>query len=65
MALEMKAGTYVQAHEAAPLFGWSVGHFSNKRSQLGDSWLQGHELIPGRIFFKLSDVERLAREVSG
>lgn len=53
---------YLTTTEAAEQIGYSVQTFHNKRSRLGDRFIQGHELIPGRLFYREPDVQQVARE---
>jgi hypothetical protein len=59
MALQMDSGTYLSGKEAAAELGMAYGTFCNKRTTEGDRFLLGHELVTGRIFFRVEEVARL------
>lgn len=63
MPLTINNTTYLISKEAAHLLDLAPGSFRNLRSEKGDAWLKGHaDLVVGRTFYRLDDVERLARE---
>jgi hypothetical protein len=53
---------YLTTAEAAEQIGYSVQAFHNRRSREGDRFLRGHELIPGRLFYRQPEVLLAASE---
>lgn len=60
--LNIDGQTYLTTTEAASQVGYAVQTFHNMRSRLGDKFVRGHELMPGRLFYLEADVKRLAVE---
>lgn len=66
MPLQTNSGTYITGKESAKALGITYQGFCNLRSLKGDGWLHGHrDIFPGRVLFRLSEVERLRREREG
>lgn len=62
MVLQMTSGDYLNGRESARDLDMAYGTFKNQRTEHGDRFLKGHELVPGRLFFRVEDVRRLAAE---
>lgn len=63
MPLLTDRGAFVPSKEAASHLGMAYQTFRNRRADLGDEFLRAHtDIVPGRTYFRLEDVERLAAE---
>lgn len=62
MVLQTKEGDFLDGRESAVVLAIQYGTFRNNRTERGDGFLVGHELVPGRVFFRAEDVRRLAAE---
>lgn len=62
MPLQSDGGTFITSKECCRLLDMAYSTFTNRRTSHGDRFLKAHrDLIPGRVLFRLEDVERLAR----
>jgi hypothetical protein len=54
--------TYLTTAEAADYIGYALQTFHNRRSREGDRFIRSHELVAGHLFYRETDVQRVAME---
>lgn len=62
MPLITNTDTFLTGKEAAKELGITYQTFANRRCEFRDKFIPGHALLPGRVFFRVEDVQRIALE---
>ena len=63
MALQVRGNTFLSSKEAAERLGMAYSTFTNRRTSRGDGFLRGYPgIIPGRVLFRVEEVEAAAAE---
>lgn len=58
--LNINGQAYLTTAEAADRIGYSLQTFHNLRTRDGDRFIRGHEIVAGRLFYRESDVDKVA-----